>query len=467
MKQLNLRIKLTLWFLVVMIIIIVLTFLTVFKISESIIQKSIRDNLIETVENNLDEIEYFEYMPSLDGGNDQYIRFKDGYLEIDDDFLDSVNGVLTALYNSDSALLYGETPVYTEISDTPYINYEIQTVSVSKTKYYIFDRALDGDELDGLWLRGVVSENQGEQQLSSVIAISLVVMPVILIISIIGGYITSGRALKPIDKISDLASHISHGNDLKKRIELENGNDELHKLADVLNSMLERLDSAFETQRQFTSDVSHELRTPMSVISAQCELALEGRKSPEEYHNALQVIDRQSKKMSTLISDMLDYSRLEQNTYGYKLEKLDLSTLAKSVCTDTALIKDNGITLNFDIAPDIFVNGNTLLLTRLISNLISNAYKYGNPGGHINIALSETGANAVLAVSDDGIGISQSDIGKIFDRFYRADPSRFGKGTGLGLSIVKEIAYLHNGEITVDSELGRGSTFTFTLPKLF
>ncbi len=467
MKRLTVRLKITLWFTAVMIIIIALTFLTVFKISESIIQKSIRDNLIETVENNSDEIEYFEYIPSADGDNDQYIKFKNGYLEIDDDFLDSINSVLTALYDSESNMLYGETPGYPEISAVPFSDSETQTVTVSKVKYYIFDRALERDELDGLWLRGVVSENQGEQQFSNVVAISLVIMPVILIISIIGGYVIAGRALKPIDKISDLASHISHGDDLKKRIELENGNDELHRLADVFNSMLERLDSAFETQRQFTSDASHELRTPMSVISAQCELALESPKSTEEYYNALQVIDRQSKKMSALISDMLDYTRLEQNAYGYKLEKLDFSALAKSVCSDMALINDRGINLSFDIMPDIFVNGNSQLLARLMSNLISNAYRYGKPEGHINVTLSQNDENAVLAVSDDGIGISDSDIGKIFDRFYRADPSRFGKGTGLGLSIVKEIAYLHNGKITVDSELGHGSTFKFTMPKLF
>lgn len=465
MKNLSIRLKITLWFSAFIVIIVSLTFIAILSVSNSVIQKTIRDGLVETVEDNVDEIEYLNRITDTndDHDADHYIEYKNGYLEIDDDFLDIVNGISTALYQNDGTLLYGENPIAKATFDTTFCDSEIQRISVKGKTYYIFDRMLTESGTDGLWLRGIVCEDQGATQFSSIVSLSLIILPILLIFAVLGGYLIAGRTLKPVNEISKVASLIGQGDDLKKRIELGKGSDELHQLADTFNSMFERLHSAFEREKQFTSDVSHELRTPMSVIMAQCEYSLENSRSNDEYKNDIKVIQRQGRKMSKLISDILDFTRLEQKTDKYICEKIDLSNLVNSLCEDMAMIKENGIKVSWDVQDGIYFNGSYELLSRLLSNLISNAYRYGKSEGHTNVSLKQKDNKILLSVCDDGIGIEPDKLNKIFDRFYQADSSRSGKGTGLGLSMVREIAKFHNGKISVKSKLGEGSTFTLEL----
>lgn len=467
MKYLSIRFKITLWYSAALVIVVFFTYLVVLSVSNQIIQKTIKDNLIETVEHNVDEIEFYNNIEDISSGNDidYYIDYADGYLEIDDDFLNQVNEVYTALYNSDITLLYGENPISVQTSNLPFVDSQIQKITADDTLYYIFDRKLTMNGLEGLWLRGVVSETQGAVQMSDIMRLSLILLPLLVLLAVTGGYLIAGKALKPLRKISETASQIGKGGDLKKRIELGKGRDELHQLADNFNEMFQRLETAFDTERQFTSDASHELRTPMSVITAQCEYSLDEPRSPEEYEKALRIIQRQSKKMSKLINDMLAFTRLEMRSEVYIQEQVDLTELVSSICSDMALIKQNGITLEYQTDHNISFHGNRELLSRLLTNLIINAYRYGNENGHIFVQLKSMEHEIALSVSDDGIGIAKEEQQKIFRRFYQADNSRSNIGTGLGLSMVYEIAQFHGGKICVESEPGRGSTFTLLLPQ--
>ena len=228
--------------------------------------------------------------------------------------------------------------------------------------------------------------------------------------------------------------------------------------------MFQRLDDAFETERQFTSNASHELRTPISVIKAQCDFSLEEPRNADEYEKALRVIQRQSRKMSKLVNDMLNFTRLETRADSYERESIDFTGLVSSICSDMALIRENNITLTFEADANVKFQGNRELLSRLLTNLINNAYRYGNENGHIHVRLKSSGHEISLSVSDDGIGIAKEEQPKIFRRFYQIDSSRTSAGTGLGLSMVYEIAQFHNGEIKVESESGKGATFTLILP---
>lgn len=467
MKRLSLRLKVTLWFSTILIILVALTCGVILYVNDFLIQKVIQDNLIEVVENDVDEIEYF---PSIqdkenDYDLDVYLSFRNGYLEIDDDFLGKVNEISVAVYLENGLLLYGENPLSQELSDMNFLDLQVQKKNVNGATWYIFDRKLVGNGLDGLWLRGVVSAQQGDTHFAAIINLSLIFIPIFLMLAIIGGYFIAGRSLAPIRKIAKTASQIGQGRDLKKRIELGKGADELHQLADTFNAMFERLDSSFEAERQFTSDVSHELRTPMAVIMAQCEYLLEKRRSVEEYEDAIKRIQRQSTKMTNLITDMLAFARLEFQIDSFEMHKVDLSKLVSSVCEDMSQIQEKNITLTWTIDDDIFITGNEHLLTRLLNNLISNAYRYGKDNGYILVELSESPEQVVLSVKDNGIGISSEDQKNIFQRFYRADKSRSSKGTGIGLAMVNEIAELHKGTISVDSTLGEGSTFSFVISK--
>ena len=457
--------KITMWFAGALILMVALTYGVLLSVSHQVIQKTVRDGLIETVEDNVDEIEFYETLDEMNLADDvdQFMTWKEGYLEVDDDFLDQVNGIYTALYDNSQSLLYGENPVAMESREIPLKNAVIQKLKVDGILYYIFDRKLDGDGLDGLWLRGVVSEEQTHAEMSAITRLSLVLMPLLLILAVIGGYVVAGRMLRPIQKISETAEEIGNGSDLKKRIDVGEGQDELHQLAAGFNSMFERLDQAFEIEKQFTSDASHELRTPVAVILTQCELVLEEEKQPEEYRHALKVIERQSRKMSKLIQDLLMYTRLEMKTDKYQKEMVSFSKIVTSVCDDMTLIKKHGITLTSQVQEKITFPGNQLLLTRLLINLISNAYRYGKENGHIWVKLEKIASEVRLSVEDDGIGIAPEEQEKIFRRFYQVDSSRTGEGTGLGLSMVKQIAEFHGGIVTVESVPGKGSIFTFLM----
>ena len=468
MKNLSIRFKITLWFAVALVLVVSVTYFIILLVSDQVIQKTIRDTLIETVENNVDEVEFYFDISDIDLNNDvdHFVRYKDGFLEIDDDFLDEVNEVYTSLYQSDGALLYGENPIARHVYGMEFNDAAVQTIEVESTVYYIFDRQLTGDGLDGLWLRGIVSEKQGEVQLHEISRISLIILPLIVLLAIIGGYLIARRALRPIQQISVIASHISKGGDLKKRIELGAGNDELHKLADSFNDMINRLDKSFESERQFTSDISHELRTPVSVIMAQCEYSTEKPMESKDYQKVIEVIRRQGGKMSKLINDMMDFIRLENGSSGYTKELVNMTELVRCVCADMAVIQENGITVTCEAEEDVMINGNAELLARLLTNLISNAYRYGKENGHTQVMLKENGEGIELSVADDGIGIAEEEREKIFRRFYQTDNSRSGGGTGLGLSMVYEIAQFHRGVIKVESEFGKGSVFILMLKKL-
>ncbi len=462
LKNMTIRSKITLWFSVALIIVVVITYVVILSASSRVLKKTIRDSLTLTVENNVDEV---EYLPDIleDNDVDYYVAYGDGYLEIDDDFLDEVNQVYTSLCMEDGTLVYGENPIAKNTVDVPFSDCKVQEIRVDDTLYYIFDRELDIQGLTGLWLRGVVSEEQGEVQLSSIYRISFILLPSILLLAIIGGYFISKKALAPVKQISEAANEIKRGGDLDKRIEIGDGGDELHELANQFNEMFERLDDSFRTEQQFVSDASHELRTPVSVIMAQCELTLEKDRNADEYKEALQTVSIQGKKMSGLINDMLDFSRLELQTERYPKEDIDISELVESVCYDMAIIKEKGITLSCDAKKDIHFTGNRDLLARLLTNLINNAYRYGKENGHINVNLNLENKKIILTVSDDGIGIEKHELENIFKRFYQVDAARSDSGTGLGLAMVREIAHFHGGEVTVTSTPNIGSTFTLEL----
>ncbi|MCD8082974.1 MAG: HAMP domain-containing histidine kinase [Clostridiales bacterium] len=467
MKRLSIRARITLWFSVALILSVALTYFVILSVSRQIIQKTIRDDLVKTVEDNVDEIEYFSSidLEDLENDVDFFIRYGDGYIEVDDDFLDEVNGVYTSLCQSDGALVYGENPIILESEGLGFADSQTNRVTLDHTLYYIYDRELEAEGLEGLWLRGVVSEAQGEAELSAISRYSLIILPSLVILAIIGGYQIARRALLPIRKIAETAGRISRGDDLKERIELGEGDDELHQLAEQFNEMFARLESSFQAQQQFISDASHELRTPVTVISAQCELTLDEEREPEEYKKALETIQRQSRKMNRLIRHMLDFARLELSPERYARERLNLSEMVCDICEDMALIREKGIALSCEARQDVYVCGNRELLTRLLTNLISNAYRYGKPDGHIRVTLTSDENGAALLVEDDGIGIAGKDLPNIFHRFYQADASRSDGGNGLGLAMVKEIVTFHGGEISVDSSPGRGSRFSVYLPK--
>ena len=465
MKPVTVKAKITLWFSALIAVISIMMFVLMLVISTSVLHSDVKEELVNTVNTNTQEIEFFTDLElSEREAGDQYVMYNGGYLEIDDDYLDESDGVFTALYDSRGNLLYGQ-----RIKNAPIKNSsEIATYSADGEKYYVYCTNLKGDGLDGLILQGVINENAKKTTLTRISNLSLLVLPLLAVCAIVGGYILAGRLLRPIREIGAAAEKISSGDDLAARIELSEGKDELHRLADTFNNMFARLERSFEAEKQFTSDISHELRTPVTAALAQSEFALEEDCSPEEYRKALEVIRRQCLRMKSILEEMLSFSRLERMEKLTDAENIDFSELVSFVCDEQSLRKENGITLSSDIDEGVFVSGSYGLLTSMLENLISNAYRYGKENGNIKVSLKKDGDSALLSVADDGIGIPPEIRDKIFLRFFRADQARTSGdsryGVGLGLPMVKEIAKLHSASITLESEEGKGSTFTLKFP---
>ena len=457
----SIRLKITVWFSLILLFISFFTFFAVFYINRNVMQKTVKDSLIKMIEDNYDEVEYKRSEVGFDREKeDKYLDYAGGYIEVDDDFIVKMNGIGAGIYDTSANLLYGNCPNDSILSKVPFQDGKVQSYKDEGIIWYVYDRSLASHGLDGLWLRGAVSEEQGQAQISDSLRLSLYLLPLLLLFAILGGYIFAGRLLSPINEINMAAMEIGRGGDLSKRIDIGPGKDELHQLADNFNAMISRLEKSFHAEQQFTSDVSHELRTPISVIKAECEYILEKDRERDEYIEALETIERQERHMSRMVEDLLMFSRLERGTEVYSKEVLDLSELVQSLCEDMALLRIKEISLECACDEGIQIKGNRGLLVRMLGNLISNAYRYGIPGGYIRVSLRSHHDGPLLKVEDNGIGIAQEEQDKIFHRFYQVDDSRTGAGTGLGLAIVEEIARFHDAEISLTSELGQGSIFT-------
>ena len=324
----------------------------------------------------------------------------------------------------------------------------------------------DETDADGVWIVGILPEDSMENLMSSVERAAVAGLCPIVLLATLGGRAITGRSLRSLRKITESAREISDGHDLSRRINIGRGKDEVHELADTFNDMMGRLERSFEAERQFTSDASHELRTPTTVILAECEMAEKTPRDTEAVQESVAEIHKQARKMSELIGKLLSYTRLEQGTRRIDRERLDLSELAEDICEEQRTVAVRGITIENESEPQVFVNGDAALLISLVQNLITNAVKYGKDGGHVLVRVYKEDKNACVSVRDDGIGISEEDLDRIWNRFYQADRSRSdeARGVGLGLSLAQQIARLHGGTITASSALGKGSEFVFSMP---
>ncbi len=288
-----------------------------------------------------------------------------------------------------------------------------------------------------------------------------------LIVIAVGGsgYLLAARALAPIDKITRTARHIS-ANDLSARLNLPESEDEVGRLIATFDSMLARLDAAFQRERQFTADASHELRTPVSTIQTIIGSTLARTRTGAEYKQALLDLSQEAQQMRTLIEGLLQLARNDVAGQPAKFEPVALSILLKDVVDSLVpMAEEKGLKLidNVPADDDLTLPGDSDGLIRLFMNLLNNAIKFTEQGSITLSAKREGDQWLVVTVRDTGIGLSAEHLPHIFDRFYRVDESRSTDGIGLGLAIALNIARAHGGEIAVESEVGKGTTFTVQL----
>jgi heavy metal sensor kinase len=298
-------------------------------------------------------------------------------------------------------------------------------------------------------------------------ALLLISIPVFLLCAALGGYWMSRHALDPVDQIIQTARNISVQN-LSSRLEVPGTGDELQALSETLNSMLERLETAFKKITQFTADASHELRTSVAVMRTRAELSLRRARSVDDYRETVAQIHSELERTSDLIEKLMFLARTDSGAESIPFARVNLSEIVREVCAQgSALAEGKQVAFHQNLPNHpVWVQGDEDLLRRLFLILIDNAVKYTPANGSVAVSVLEKNGAAIGEIRDTGIGIASADLPNIFERFYRADKARSREtgGTGLGLSIGRWIAEAHAGAIAVESTPEHGSTFQVRLP---
>lgn len=397
------------------------------------------------------------------------ISYFEDRIEIEPDFDFYTKGASILLYGPKGTPLAGNAPSGFP-AQVPLVNDNYQTIKSGEDSWLVYDLLIHHPDASNLWIRGVYPMDNTAATLHFLHRIGLIALPALVLAAVVGGWLITKRAFSPLEKIRRAAAEISAGDDLSLRIELNKGKDELYDLSVTLNQMIERLQKAFENERQFSSDVSHELRTPIAVILSHCDYALEREHTPEEYQKTLENIQIQGKRMSALCAQLLELSQNFHAANSLQKEEVDLSLLCESICEEmSTAAEERQIRLESHIQENLIAQVDEVQWMRLMINLLSNAIRYGKKNGTIRVFLTNASTSEILLkVQDDGPGIPEEQHDKIFTRFYRADDghSPHAEGSfGLGLSYVKWIAEAHGGSVTLDSKPGAGSTFIVRIPR--
>ena len=374
-----------------------------------------------------------------------------------EEFDDFDNGIFFVRYNSEGIEMGGMSPKGFDLT----LKQSEDTVSIYKKngeKYYYYDRKINGT--DGEWVRGIVPVNKLSDEVNRMLLTIIILSPILLLVIVYGGYKIIKKALSPVAKISNTATEIQKNGDFSKRIEIDNGQDEIHKMANAFNEMLNSLENFYLHEKQFSSDVSHELRTPVSVILTESQYSLEYVDNMEEARDSFSVIQRQAKRMSEMINQIMELSKIEKQT-DIPSDRINFSETVEKILGDYKnLFAEKNIEMAKKIEENIYIIGDKIMIERLFDNLLNNAMKFTKD--KINVKLYSEEERCVLEIEDNGIGISEQDKELIWKRFYQVNDSRnkkINKGFGLGLFLVSKIIEQHGAVIDVEGSLNEGTRF--------
>lgn len=362
----------------------------------------------------------------------------------------AIRGVFPANFPSNSP------PSYNHLTQVTYRGYT----------YYYYDVPFQTQYFHGS-LRGVTSVGHLEKSLKTVILGFITGGLFLIMVACFTGYFFIRNSLSPIREMTKIAEEISHSKDLSKRIPEIPGDDELHDLSVTFNSMLDSLHESSRREQQFASDVSHDLRTPISVIQMEADFGRQYTTTVDEAKESFSNIFKQTKFMGSLVKQLLELTRLD-STKAIVLTPISLSELVLELISDyQKLTSQQNIKIYGHVESNLMVEADYTLLRRAISNLLDNAVKFTNDRIIISASLKEQ-QTVVVTVKDNGCGISQDDLSRIWDRSYQAEASRNhnkNKGLGLGLYFVKSVMKLHHGMILAESVVDDHTVFTMLLPK--
>ena len=445
MKRLSVKQRVLIWSAAVLVAMAVLVFLLLQASIRKQADDYVRTTLQQAAEAAMDEIE-------LDGAE----------LDLDDDLDDIDYAKVTIMDASGRITLYGRVPDF----DAPLEADAMRQVEGDRGSiWYVYDVLYVLSPQVQVWVRTSLNMDSITNMEDNTTVIFLWMVVPLILVGVLGGYVVTRRAFRPIRQMAETATNIVDGSDLSRRLDIK-GNDEFAKLSRAFDGMLERLERAFEQEKRFTSDVSHELRTPLTVIRTQCELALQ-EQDPQEQRRSLFSIQEQAEKLSRMVRELLTLSRMDANTQPIQMEQVDLGDITEMVVeTLEPAAREKGIALHTKTQPGCILQADEMLMMRMLINLVSNAIQFGRAGGNVWVELERRGEWLDCKIRDDGIGMTQEQLPHIWERFWQADPARAGEdgSSGLGLSMVAWIIQAHRGSVQVESRPGAGTEFHIQLP---
>ena len=339
-----------------------------------------------------------------------------------------------------------------------------KTINIEKNKYFVFkvSRVIKNYKFNIYTLKNVTNENKIYKRLEYLVILFTIIG---VVITIIVSKIMSRRILKPINNVIKTAKSIST-DDLSKRIEIPKEEDELQNLTLIINEMLDRLETSFENQKKFVSDASHELRTPLAIIKGYAEIIRKrGTTDIDIFVESIDSIISETDNMRNLIQKLLFLAKGEITKINTKFVDIDANEMIHQIHSDT-VVSNKTHNFHLEMGENYKIKGDETLLQQAIRALIENATKYSEPHTNIYIKSVIKDGFGRISIRDEGVGISDEDAKRIFDRFYRVDLSRTKAtgGTGLGLAIVKRIVEIHNGKIEIESKMNEGTEISIVLP---
>jgi len=291
-------------------------------------------------------------------------------------------------------------------------------------------------------------------------------MASLFVFAAIIGWFMARRALAGVEAVTRTARQISESS-LMERVPVKKHQDEIDQLAITFNQMLDRIQTLISGIREMSDNIAHDLKSPITRIRGISEVSLTTGASEKEYETMAASTIEECDRLLDMINTMLVISKTEAGVNKLDTHEMDIAAVVRDACDlFRAPAEDKDLRLICEVPGNFNISGDNRLIQRMIANLLDNAIKYTPAGGSVQVAVNPANNHAIaITVKDNGIGISQKDIARIFERFYRCDPSRSEAGIGLGLSFARAIARAHGGDITVSSQPAQGSTFTITLPK--
>ena len=434
-SRIPVSIRVTVWFTAVIIFLFSIVLSSVILLEDRYINNTSTEELVSAVEKIYEDPDEFE-------------NFDDGIYYIK--------------YNKNNEIIAGKIPKDFDLALAFSIE-DINTYQIENKKFLYYDTRLKNTRD---WIRGIYPLSRFQNDISKMWDILFYyIAPLFIAFVAFVGYKIVKNAFKPVKKISETALEIKKSKNFSRRIELDNSEDEIHKMASAFNEMLDTVEETFIHEKQFSSDVSHELRTPITVILAQSDYALDYVDTLDEAMESFEVINRQAKKMTSLINQIMELSKLERQNEIEK-ERINFSNIILQLLEDyRTLLENSNIELITNIEKDLRIYGNKLMIERLFINLFTNAMKFTKTT--ISVSLNRINKEIILQIKDDGVGIAKEEQKYIWDRFFQINNSRNkdkNRGSGLGLSMVNKIAQLHSAIIEVESEIGNGACFIVRFP---